>query len=124
MKIVIKLLLTVSVCLYGYPSVGQRSKTISFVQLCDTQLGMGGYDHDKKTFELAAKKINLLDPDFVIVCGDLVNTPNDSSYADFNKIAGMTKRPFFYVPGNHDVGGKDLLKSLEFYRHTMGEGLL
>jgi DNA repair exonuclease SbcCD nuclease subunit len=119
MNTIIKFLLIVTVCFSGYSSVGQRSKTISFVQLCDTQLGMGGYDHDKKTFESAVKKINLLNPDFVIICGDLVNTPNDSSYADFNKIAGMMKIPLFCVPGNHDVGGKDFLKSLEFYRRTM-----
>jgi len=29
-----------------------------FVQMCDTQLGMGGYEHDVKMFEQAVKQIN------------------------------------------------------------------
>ena len=30
----------------------------SFAQMCDTQLGMGGYEHDVKTFGLAVDPIN------------------------------------------------------------------
>lgn len=121
MRTVTRFLLIFSALLSGYSSFGQKSKTISFIQLCDTQLGMGGYDHDKKTFELAVNKINLLDPDFVIICGDLVNTPNDTSYADFKKIARKMKVPWFCVPGNHDTGGKEVLKSLKYYRSTVGK---
>ena len=55
----------------------------SFVQMCDTQLGMGGYEHDVKTFGLAVDQINEMKPDFVVICGDLVNKANDQSWAGF-----------------------------------------
>ena len=45
----------------------------SFAQMCDTQLGMGGYEHDVKTFGLAVTQINKMKPDFVVICGDLVS---------------------------------------------------
>ncbi|MDP4678851.1 MAG: hypothetical protein NWS46_00615, partial [Cyclobacteriaceae bacterium] len=54
--------------------------------MCDTQLGMGGYEHDKATFKQAVRQINNLDPDFVVICGDLVHWANDSSFNDFNNI--------------------------------------
>ncbi len=54
----------------------------SFAQMCDTQLGMGGYEHDVKTFGLAVTQINKLKPDFVVICGDLVSKANDKSWAD------------------------------------------
>ena len=65
---------------------GREQKPFSFVQLCDTQLGMGGYEHDVKSFQLAVEKINETDCDFVVICGDLVHHASDSSYADFLKI--------------------------------------
>ena len=52
-------------------------KPFSFVQLCDTQLGMGGYEHDILSFEQAVKQINEINPDFAVVCGDLVNNAAD-----------------------------------------------
>ena len=54
-----------------------------FVQLCDTQLGMGGYTHDIRSFEQAVFQINELNPDFAVICGDLVHNASDSSYTDF-----------------------------------------
>jgi hypothetical protein len=47
--------------------------TFKFAQMCDTQLGMGGYDHDVRTFELAVERLHAMRPDFVVICGDLVN---------------------------------------------------
>lgn len=42
------------------------TQTFTFAQICDTQLGMGGYAHDVKTFKAAVSKINTLKPDFVV----------------------------------------------------------
>ena len=70
----------------------------SFVQLCDTQLGMGGYDHDIESFQQAVKQINDLNPDFVVICGDLVNKPNDSSFFDFKKIVKGFNIPCYPAP--------------------------
>ncbi len=93
----------------------------TFVQLCDTQLGMGGYDHDVKTFNQATVQINELNPDFVVICGDLVHNAADSSFADFNEIKAKIHANVYCAPGNHDVGNKPDKASLEFYRKSIGK---
>ncbi|PQJ30059.1 metallophosphoesterase family protein [Rubritalea profundi] len=64
----------------------EKQAPFSFVQMCDTQLGMGGCEHDVMTFKLAVKQINAMKPDFVVICGDLVQKANDKSFADFKAI--------------------------------------
>ena len=93
----------------------------SFVQLCDPQLGMGGYEHDVKTFTLAVKQINELQPDFVVICGDLVHHAADSSYADFLKIKEELEMPCYVTAGNHDVGNIPNDTTLIYYRETIGD---
>ena len=81
--------------------VKKEQEPFLFVQMCDTQLGIGGYEHDVKNFEQAVIQINEINPDFVVICGDLVHHANDSSYADFNRIMGEFKIPCYPAPGNH-----------------------
>jgi 3',5'-cyclic AMP phosphodiesterase CpdA len=95
-------------------------ESFTFVQICDTQSGMGGYEHDVETFTRAVKKINELKPDFGIICGDLVNTANAKSYADFNSIRADLMVPCYLAPGNHDLGNEPTSATLAFYRKTMG----
>jgi 3',5'-cyclic AMP phosphodiesterase CpdA len=92
-----------------------------FVQMCDTQLGMGGYEHDVQTFELAVDQINAMRPDFVVICGDLVNKANDKSFADFNRIKTGFKIPCYCAAGNHDVENKPTAASLARYREKVGK---
>ena len=99
----------------------RAQKPFSFVQLCDTQLGMGGYEHDVKSFTLAVKQINELKPDFVVICGDLVHHAADSTYDDFLKIKEGFDMPCYVVAGNHDVGGMPNDTSLSYYRKTIGD---
>jgi len=89
--------------------------------MCDTQLGMGGYEHDVMTFNLAVKQINEMLPDFVVICGDLVQTANDESIADFNEIRAKFTLPCYCAPGNHDVGNQPTEESLKRYREKIGE---
>ncbi|MDF1860380.1 MAG: metallophosphoesterase [Verrucomicrobiales bacterium] len=96
-------------------------KAFSFVQMCDTQLGMGGYEHDVMTFNLAVKQINAMNPDFVVICGDLVQTANENSVADFNEIRAKFTLPCYCAPGNHDVGNEPTPESLKRYREKVGE---
>jgi len=91
------------------------------VQLCDTQLGMGGYDHDVATFRLAVKHINRLAPDFVVICGDLIDKPDDAqALEDFLAIKGELTAPCHCTPGNHDIGGPVRADLLERYRARIG----
>ena len=79
-------LLVISLMVFSISCKENTDQPFTFVQLCDTQLGMGGYDHDVKTFNQAAVQINELNPDFVVICGDLVHNAADSTFADFNEI--------------------------------------
>lgn len=102
-------------------NISCAQKSFSFVQLCDTQLGMGGYEHDVKTFKQAVKQVNALNPDFVIICGDLVQEANDSSYSDFKNIMEGFQIPCYVAPGNHDVGNIPNDTTLSYYRKTIGK---
>lgn len=93
----------------------------TFAQVCDTQFGMGGYEHDLKTFRQAVVQINALEPDLVVICGDLVGRANEKSFADFNAIKAGLKMPCYCVPGNHDVGNKPTRESLRIYRQAIGK---
>lgn len=93
----------------------------TFVQLCDTQLGMGGYEADKVRFELAVDAINDLDADWVVVCGDLVNNGHDDeAVADFKAILAGFSMPVYLAPGNHDVGNEPTMATLDRYRRQYG----
>ncbi len=98
-----------------------EQEPFSFVQLCDTQLGMGGYEHDIKTFKQAVTQINELNPDFAIICGDLVHHANDSSYSDFLKIMQGFKIPCYVASGNHDVANVPNDTTLSYYRKAIGK---
>ncbi len=98
-----------------------QPEAFSFVQMCDTQLGMGGYEHDVATFKLAVKQINAMPVDFVVICGDLVQKADEKSFADFNSIRSGFTLPCYCAAGNHDVGGVPTAASLKNYRETIGE---
>ena len=110
------LLIAATGLLLAASAVAQPGQAFTFVQLCDTQLGMGGYEQDKESFRLAVKQINLLKPDLVFICGDLVNdTHDDHAYADFNDINAGFAVPCYCTPGNHDVGTKTTAGLVERY---------
>ncbi|MBN1901273.1 metallophosphoesterase [Candidatus Sumerlaeota bacterium] len=104
-----------------YPIEKGDGTSFTFVQLCDPQLGMGGYEHDMETFAKAVQRINILKPDFVIICGDLVNIANVKSCGDFEKIKSDLKVPCYLLAGNHDIGNEPTSATLTFYRKTFGK---
>jgi len=62
-----------------------------------------------KTFQLAMPQINLLQPEFVINVGDLIEGYSDQ-VAELNKewdqadsLLNVLDMPFFKTPGNHDI---------------------
>ncbi len=101
--------------------LSNEREAFSFVQMCDTQLGMGGYEHDVATFKQAVKQINELQADFVVICGDLVQKADDQSFADFNGIKATFTLPCYCAPGNHDVGNTPTKASLANYREKIGK---
>ena len=96
----------------------------AFVQLCDPQLGMGGYEQDTAALERAVTLINGLDSDFTVICGDLVNQFDERSVADFRRLRAGLRQPVYCAPGNHDVGIPPTAASLRAYREGIGPDFL
>lgn len=68
--------------------------------------------HREKVFSRAVRQINLLQPQFVMSVGDLIegySLKEDVVKGQWDEFDGYVKRfemPFFYVPGNHDLTNK------------------
>ncbi len=105
---------------FVFASASNTPQAFTFVQLCDPQLGYGGYEHDINSFKLAVLRINDLKPDFLFICGDMVQTFDDKSLKDFNNIKAGLKVPCYCCPGNHDVGNEPTAVSLNNYRKIFG----
>lgn len=65
--------------------------------------------HRAQVFSKAVHQINLLQPEFILSVGDLIegySTKEDVVAAEWDQFDGFVKKfqaPFFYVPGNHDL---------------------
>jgi len=102
-------------------------KPFFFIQMADPQFGMisgnQGFAEETRLFEKAIACANELKPAFVIVSGDLINKPGDSTQADeFLRIANQLDKsiPIYLVAGNHDVENVQTEKSLAWYRGKFG----
>ena len=109
-----------SAILLSSTDVSAKERSVSFVQLCDPQLGMTDFKEDICSLEQAVKQVNLLAPDFVAICGDLVNGPSSVSYSNFCAIREGFTVPCVCVPGNHDAGLPPKPENLEQYRRLIG----
>ena len=65
-----------------------------------------------KTFQLAMPQINLLQPDFVINVGDLIEGYSDQAtelnteWSEADSVLNVLDMPFFKTPGNHDIANE------------------
>lgn len=81
----------------------------------------GGADH-RGVFERAMDQLNLLQPEFVINVGDLIegySKDKQKLAAEWDQIDGMLSKlemPFFRTVGNHDVGN-ETMKEIWLQRH-------
>ncbi|MFC1765057.1 metallophosphoesterase family protein, partial [Planctomycetota bacterium] len=64
------------------------------------------------TFDLAMGQLNLLQPEFVINVGDIIEGYSDDEAelnAEWDEVDGILKKldmPFFRTPGNHDIANE------------------
>ncbi|MCI0699563.1 MAG: metallophosphoesterase [Planctomycetia bacterium] len=71
--------------------------------------------HRDKIFSQAVARVNLLQPEFVMSVGDLIEgytTKEETIKKEWDEFDNYTKRfemPFFYVPGNHDLTNKTMV---------------
>lgn len=101
-------------CLITGTGSAQKKNSSSpffFIQVTDPQFGFfgsnNGFGKETELYEKAVIAINRLNPDFVVITGDLVNNKNDKSQiAEFKRITAKinSKTPVYYSPGNHDIG--------------------
>ncbi|HET6573756.1 MAG TPA: metallophosphoesterase [Fimbriiglobus sp.] len=72
--------------------------------------------HRAKVFSRAVHQINLLQPEFVITVGDLIEGYTqkqdvmEDMWKEFDGYVKQLQMPFFYVPGNHDMANRELLE--------------
>jgi len=65
--------------------------------------------HRPGVFERAVNKLNLLQPEFVLSVGDLIEGYTEDTielirqWEEFDGFVQKLDMPFFYVPGNHDI---------------------
>jgi len=65
--------------------------------------------HRKGVFSRAVQQINLMQPEFVVSVGDLIEgsssvaATNKTQWVEFDGFVGKLEMPFFYAPGNHDA---------------------
>jgi hypothetical protein len=65
--------------------------------------------HRPGVFEEGVERLNLLQPEFVMSVGDLIEGYTedldelDRQWAEFDGFVDSLDMPFFYVPGNHDI---------------------
>ncbi len=98
-----------------------------FAILSDPQMGMYTRDHDfaqeTANLEFAVASLNRLHPQFVVVCGDLVNRTGDAAeIAEYKRILEKLDPsiPVYNVAGNHDVGNVPTPASIHAYRDAFG----
>src|SRR4029077_20549719 len=65
--------------------------------------------HRARIFSRAVEQLNLLQPEFVVCVGDLIEGYTDdrerlaAQWREFQGYASPLRMPFFYVAGNHDL---------------------
>jgi hypothetical protein len=71
--------------------------------------------HRPGVFPSACRKLNLLQPEFVMSVGDLIEGATedrqqlDTEWAEFNGFVDGLEMPFFYTAGNHDITNMAML---------------
>ena len=78
-------------------------ETFQFLVVSDRTGG-----HRSGVFSRAVQQVNLLQPEFVMSVGDLIEgaptaEANKKQWDEFDSYAKQFKMPFFYTPGNHDA---------------------
>ena len=88
---------------WTYDRVNDHKNKFNFVVVADRTGG-----ERKGVWQQGIKKINLMQPAFVVSVGDLINGYTkdldtiNAEWEEFNSFVKKLEMPFFYVAGNHD----------------------
>jgi 3',5'-cyclic AMP phosphodiesterase CpdA len=83
-----------------------------------------GLERENELFTEAINAANCIRPDFIVVCGDMVqNWDDDSQAAAVKAVASGADVPVYWVAGNHDVAEDALIptqRAIESFRQRFG----
>lgn len=105
-----------------------KAADFSFVQISDTHIGFNRPANTDvvSTLQSTIDKINALpkQPDFILHTGDLTHLAKPEEFDALNEsLKSLRQKQVFYVPGEHDITGKDFSRYLERYGNgTLGNG--
>lgn len=91
--------------------LNNEASTFQFAIVSDRTGG-----HRARVFSQAVEQLNLLQPEFVISVGDLIEGYSEDApkivneWREFQSYAHKLKMPFFYLPGNHDLANDYLAR--------------
>jgi predicted MPP superfamily phosphohydrolase len=90
----IVLLILSTVTITGNSQKRSTSAPFFIIQVTDPQFGMyeadKGFSKETELYERAVESINKLNPDFVVLTGDLVNKKDDrAQVSEFKRITGI-----------------------------------
>ncbi len=105
----------------------EQNKSFFFVQITDPQFGFfsnnNGFKEEILLYEKAVSNINLINPAFVVITGDLVNDKlNKSQWDEFRRITSLINPEIkvCLTPGNHDVGQNPDKKDIDYFKSMFG----
>jgi 3',5'-cyclic AMP phosphodiesterase CpdA len=100
-----------------------------FIVMADPQIEWnaeqnGVFYNSEELFARAVEEANLLQPDFVVMCGDLIQSAGSNNQFDtFKSLADGLQVPYLTVPGNHDVGLPPTSENHDWYVERSGRPL-
>lgn len=96
-----------------------QQKEFRFIVAADPQLFRGS----KEDLDKAIASINELEPAFVVMCGDLVETPSNQEQIGAYKESVSRLKPtiqLYNMPGNHDLGRPVAVQHISTYQKNFG----
>lgn len=113
------LLMVCAGCNNTQTTSGIQQDNFRFIVAADPQLFRG----KKETLDKAIESINGFKPKFVIVCGDLIETPSNPPQIQAYKEAVSKLSPktaLYNLSGNHDIGRPVEMKYVSAYQENFG----
>ena len=97
---------------------------LRFAQISDIHISVLGNHHDMLSgltpdfLRRTVAQLNQFDDlNFVLISGDLLDTAHPEELDSFQEIISLLNRPYYVIPGNHDISpGGDGLSRLQFAR--------
>lgn len=91
-----------------------------FAHLTDIHIG-GPYPKASETFEKTIEELNLTNPEFIILTGDLTDNGKLEEYMELLRITNNSRIPTYFLPGNHDVEAHKDIEQLYRWKKYIGD---